>query len=238
MLIKHFPDVVDVGFTAHMEEELDDIARGELQWVPVVDKFYKPFDKMLTEAANNIQKVVEATDEVCEKCGKPMVIKWGRFGKFLSCTGYPECKNARPLTTEATASAPKNAEPTDEVCDKCGKPMVIKSGRFGKFLACTGYPECKNTRRMNAKSAPAKLGVACPECGGELVERRSRRGQTFYGCSNYPKCRFTASRRPLAQPCPSCGGLLTLQSEGKVKCTKCDFSGDLAELQEKTAAKR
>ena len=126
--------------------------------------------------AESAPRVEEETSEVCDKCGRPMVIRWGRFGRFLACTGFPECKNTRPLEGEEEAP-----QATDEVCPVCGKPMVVRRGRFGPFLACTDYPTCRGTRRLLAK-----VGVACPECGGDVVAKRTKRGRTFYGCSNYP----------------------------------------------------
>jgi DNA topoisomerase-1 len=137
------------------------------------------------------------TGEACPECGQPVVEKWGRFGKFLACSAYPECRYTKDL---GGGRAKVADEPTDETCPTCGKPMVIKHGRFGKFIACSGYPECKTTK-------PVPLGIGCPEpgCGGQLVERRSRKGRTFYACANYPQCTFSVWTRPVAEPCPKCG---------------------------------
>ena len=158
----------------------------------------------------------EATDEVCDQCGSPMVIKTGRFGKFMACTGYPKCRNTHPVKTEEDGTENGDgaaaAETTEEVCDKCGSAMVIKTGRFGKFMACTDYPGCKATR-------PLPTGAACPQCGGDLVEKRGR-GRAFYGCARYPECDFTINRRPLPDPCPECNGLMAATRTGAA-CTNC-----------------
>ncbi len=216
LLAERFPAVVDAGFTAKMEDELDDVANGERQWPPVVREFYIPLEIALA-AAEDAPRVEQQTDEVCDKCGKPMIVRWGRFGQFLACSGYPECKNARPLGEEAE----QQAEATDEICDLCSSPMVIKRGRFGQFLACSTYPECKGRRPILRK-----VGVACPKDGGEIIERRSKKGRTFYGCANYPNCDFTSGTRPLKQPCPVCDGLIVAAGRGNARCTKCDWKGE------------
>ena len=217
LLVEHFPDFVDVGFTAEMEDELDDIAEGDRKWQPVVEQFYKPLESALTTAKVAAPKQVETTDVKCPECGKPMLIRWGRRGRFLACSGFPECKGTLPLEGEER-EAPQE---TDEKCPECSSPMVIKSGRFGRFLACSQYPECKGRKPLAVTT-----GVKCPKDGGELLERRSKRGRTFYGCANYPKCDFTTWTRPLAQPCPECGGLITAERDGKAKCTACSWRGE------------
>ena len=173
LLAKHFPDIVDIEFTAHMEDELDKVANENKDWVGVVQDFYTPFEQSLNSASQFMERV-------------------------------------------------KLEEITDEICPQCGKPIVIKFGRYGKFLACSGYPECKYT-----KPFLVKIGVKCPQCGGELVERKSKKKRTFYGCSNYPDCRFFLNTRPLPQPCPQCGGLLTTYRRNLAKCTKCEYKGKL-----------
>ena len=228
LLVEHFPDVLDVGFTARVEEELDDIAEGDRQWTPVIKQFYGPFDKAIDKAMKEAKRVPrelldEETDEVCEQCEKPMVIKSGRYGRFLACTGYPDCKSTRPIETEEErALRERVSEETDEHCEKCERPMAVKTGRNGRFLACTGYPDCKNAK-------PLRVGVDCPTCGGDLVERkqRGRNGRVFYGCVNYPTCKFAAN--PLPQPCPSCGKLLVSRGRGgrNAQCLddECGFKG-------------
>ncbi|MDO8671294.1 MAG: type I DNA topoisomerase [Dehalococcoidia bacterium] len=216
LLVQNFPDVSDIGFTAHMEEELDEIARGEKQWIPVIREFYAPFLKDLNQASEKVERVrfkEEPAGENCPKCGKPMVIKQGRFGKFIACTGYPECKTTKPLD-----------EPAGENCPKCGKPMAIRLGRFGKYVVCTGYPECKTTHPFFVK-----IGVRCPECGNELIERENKRKKPFWACSGYPNCKFLTGSRPVAAPCPQCKGLMVLAGRGNVKCTKCEYAGPLVE---------
>lgn len=181
LLVKHFPNEVDVGFTAQMEERLDQVAEGEQDWVQVLRDFYAPFKQTLDRAAIEMPNV----------------------------------------TLEA--------EKTDEVCDKCGAPMVIKRGRFGKFLACSRFPECKNTRNLSASGGSANTGVTCPECKqGQIVERKSKRGRIFYSCNRYPACKFALWDKPVSTPCPQCGSLMTLKGKNGVKCTKCDYAGERA----------
>ncbi|MBI5143063.1 MAG: type I DNA topoisomerase [Nitrospirae bacterium] len=209
MLVGHFAELIDYDFTARMENELDLVEEGTMKWVDVVKDFYGPFSEKL-EKAGEIKRVKpedKETGEVCDKCGKPMVERWGRHGRFIACTGYPDCKNAKPLAGEAQAARPE-PEQTDEVCDKCGKPMLLRTGKFGKFLACSGYPDCKATK-------PLKTGVQCPEDGGELVERRGRGGRSFYSCSNYPECKFAVWSRPVPKPCPKCNAPFMLERWSK-----------------------
>jgi DNA topoisomerase I len=204
-LVSHFPDVFDVEFTARMESELDGIEEGEKDWITAVKDFYVPFMKDLESAEVNMEDLKgkeEPTDIPCDKCGKPMVIKWGRNGHFLACPGYPECKNTKEFIKDESGNVlvvEPQVETTDEICEKCGSPMVVKRGRFGNFLACSQYPECKTTK-------PLKLGVKCPaqNCGGDLVQKRTRKGKTFYSCSNYPTCTFAIWDRPINRPCPQC----------------------------------
>lgn len=210
-LVEHFPELLDVGFTAKMEDELDHIETGDSRWVEVVKDFYKPFREDLTEASKSIERVKPEdipTDVLCEKCGSPMVIRWGRHGRFMACSGFPKCKNARPLEGDKQEAGPQAEQATGEVCDKCGAPMLLKSGRFGKFLACSRYPECKNTR-------PVPTGVKCPEDGGDLIERRTRKGKPFWSCSNYPKCTFATWHRPVPEKCPNCGADFLLIKKDK-----------------------
>ncbi|MDE3096302.1 MAG: type I DNA topoisomerase [Chloroflexota bacterium] len=226
MMTERFPDIVDVGFTARMEGELDDVANGERPWPPVVRELYDPLEEALAAAAA-APRVEQETPETCEKCGKPMVLRWGRFGQFYACTGYPECKTTRPYGDDAAQPAA-----TGETCDLCGAAMVVKRGRFGQFLACSRYPECKGARPILKK-----VGVACPKDGGDIVEKKSKRGRTFYGCANYPNCDFTTWSRPLQQACPSCGGLIVAATRGKAKCTVCDWSGEPGAAAERELAK-
>jgi DNA topoisomerase-1 len=198
LLVPHFPEVMDVEFTAQLEESLDKIEEGNANWVDTVQTFYKQFSRDLKAAGKKMDnvKVGLETGEACPECGKPLMKKFGRFGSFLACSAYPECKYTKDV---AGGRERPVDEPTDEVCPTCAKPMVIKHGRFGKFIACSGYPECKTTK-------PLTLGIGClaPDCGGQLVERRTRRGKTFFSCTNYPTCKFALWTRPVAEPCPKC----------------------------------
>ena len=213
-LVEKFPELIDVNFTAKMEDELDRIEDGKMKWEEVVGDFYKPFNRDLAEALKATGKVKPEdipTETLCEKCGLPMVIRWGRHGRFLACTGFPKCKNTKPLQTEGAeqnATAGQSPQETSEICEKCGSPMVIKAGRYGKFLACSRYPECKNTR-------PLATGIKCPQDGGDIVERRSKRGKQFWSCSNYPQCKFASWYRPVPRQCPDCGADFLLEKRDK-----------------------
>ncbi len=209
LLVEKFPELIDIGFTAKMEDELDAIENTKLKWAKVVKDFYKPFSRDLTEASKDKGKVKPQdipTEEVCEKCGSPMAIKWGRHGRFLACTAYPSCKNTKPL--EGGIAKATEQITTEETCEKCGSPMVIKSGRFGKFLACSKYPECKNTK-------PISTGVKCPLDGGDIVERRSKRGKSFWSCSNYPECKFAMWYKPVPKQCPKCNASFLVEKWNK-----------------------
>lgn len=211
-LVKHFPQQLDVRFTAEMEEQLDRISEGEVDWKRFLDGFYGPFEETLKKATAEMRDVKREeipTDVKCQKCQNPMVIKWGKMGRFLACTGYPECKSTSDYKEVDGKIVPVEEETTEETCDKCQKPMVVKRGRFGRFLACSGYPDCKGTR-------PMSIGVACPDCKqGFLTERRSFRGKVFFGCNRYPECRFVAWDRPLAEACPQCQSPYLLQKFSK-----------------------
>ncbi len=221
LLVQAFPDILEVGFTAQLEEELDQVEEGHENWVETLKRFYKPFQKRLGEAKKKMPEVKRKglpTDLKCELDGGNMVIKWGRNGEFLACSNYPKCKNTKEFARDdqgtITAREPGPAAPTDEVCEKCGKPMVRRRSRFGEFLGCSGYPECDGIKRMT--SAPVKTGVACPECReGEILERRSRRGKLFYGCNRYPKCKFASWKKLIAQPCPTCGSPYLIEKVSK-----------------------
>ena len=188
LLVKHFPGILDVKFTAHLEDDLDDILTQKTSWVALLKEFYAPFKEALAEAEIKMEKVKKEvmTEELCPECGNKIVIRQGRYGDFMACSTYPKCKFTKNLP-----EAEKRIIGMQETCEKCGKPMTLKRGRFGEFLACTGYPQCKNI-----KPVLKSVGVKCPKCGGELVERRTRKGRLFYSCSNYPKCDFATWQRP------------------------------------------
>ena len=226
-LVKHFPDELDVTFTAGMEEKLDQISEGEVQWQKVLGDFYGPFQKTLEKAKVEMRDVKREeipTDISCEKCNHPMVIKWGKMGRFLACSNYPECKSTKDFKEVDGKIVIVEEEATSEICDKCGKPMVVKRGRFGRFLACTGYPDCKGTK-------PVSIGMNCPTCKiGYLTERRSRRGKIFFGCNRYPDCTFAAWDRPIPEACPTCAAPYLLQKYSKrdgpfIACSnkECDY---------------
>ena len=205
LLVEHFPDVLNVQFTAQMEESLDHIEEGGQDWVETVRAFYNPFSKHLEKAQVEMRDVKREeipTEIVCEKCARKMVIKWGRHGRFLACPGYPECKNTKEFVQEASGKVKvvEAVTSSTEKCERCGKPMIVKNGRYGQFLACSGYPECKSTK-------PITTGVKCPQpnCAGELAQKRTKRGRTFYACSRYPDCKFALWDRPVPRPCPDCG---------------------------------
>ena len=251
LLLESFNDIFDVRYTARMEQELDEIEEGKLDWREAMSGFYERFMKDLGNAEEhmtNIKRMEKPTDLTCDKCGKPLVIKWGKHGSFLACTGYPECTYTRELTVDLPDidTADLTEQGDEEYCENCGRPMVLKKGRFGTFFACTGYPDCKTTKQIGGpqKKADVQLdekcpncdsnlvqkfgrfgeftacsnypackyvkqktiGVKCPECTeGEVVERRSKRGKTFFGCNRYPDCAFVAWAKPTAEKCPDCG---------------------------------
>jgi DNA topoisomerase-1 len=250
LLVENFNNIFEVKYTARMEEELDEIEEGKIDWRIAMSDFYSRFQKELEYAGRNmtdIKRMEKPTDLICEKCGKPMVIKWGKHGSFIACTGYPECTNTRELTVDLpdVDKADFTEQDEQEYCENCGRPMVLKKGRFGQFYACSGYPDCKTTKQIGGeqrKDVPLEekcpqcgnnlvqkfgrygefvacsnypkckfvkqktIGVKCPNCSeGEIVERRSKRGRTFYGCNRYPDCDFVAWGRPVAEKCPDCG---------------------------------
>ncbi|MFA6307758.1 MAG: type I DNA topoisomerase [Patescibacteria group bacterium] len=220
LLMEHFNDIVSYDFTAQMENDLDEIAEGKKEWQPIISAFYKPFEKNLMEKEKELDKkeITEtATEEVCDKCDSPMVIKLGRFGKFLACSNYPDCKNTKPIGDDGK---PEEREKIDEPCPTCGKDMIVKTGRFGKFIACSDYPKCKTT-----KSKDSGTGVKCGLCKeGEMVTKRSKRGKIFYGCNNYPKCEHLLWGKPTGEKCPDCSKLLYQANKTTIKCEECDFS--------------
>ncbi len=195
-LVSHFPDIINAEFTAEMEAALDQIEEGKADWVETLRKFYSPFSQSVEEAEEKMGDVSvkpRETDEVCEECGRPMLLRVGRHGPFLACSGYPECKHTRPAPGAKKEKRAKRApaEPTDEVCENCGSQMVIRTGRRGRFLACSGFPKCRNTRSLPEVEAAAKEAAAnetCDECGRPMAVRRGRYGP-FLGCTGYPGCR-------------------------------------------------
>ena len=288
LLIKSFDDILDVEYTRGLEEDLDRIEQGQADYKGTLTAFYKKFKKDLAKAGKEMQNLKEGikTEEVCDRCGKGMVIKVGKFGPFVACSGYPDCTNTREL--EKSEPGADTDETQDETCENCGKPMVVKRGRFGQFLACTGYPECKTTRKIistaggmkaakpdqvldekcprcasnlvikqgrfgeftactnypNCKYVKMKTtGVLCPKDGGDVVERKSRRGKVFYGCANYPDCDFTLWKKPVAEACPECGTPFLLEKITKkagrqLVCSRedCSFVKDAPLVEEPVPA--
>ena len=240
LLVVSFPEIVSSDFTAQMESNLDRVEEGAEDWRKLLGTFYTPFKDELEKARTEMRDVKReeiATEWVCEKCGKPMVIKWGRNGSFLACQGYPECRNTQEVVKNLDGTWEKvPAQTTDEVCETCGAPMTVKRGRFGSFLACTKYPECKTTK-------PISLGVKCPRpgCGGFIAEKRSRRGKPFYGCSNWAKkqCDFVAWDKPVPQPCPICNAKFVVKKENKrgivLRCLECDWKQGADDTEENAA---
>ena len=218
LLTSTFPDVFQVDFTARMEEELDEIEEGKQDWHRVVKDFWDPFSRELEKAEKSKErhrkKVEETTEIACPNCGRMLVKKFGRRGPFLACPGYPDCKFTRPVDD---AELPV---PVEGTCDLCGSPLVMRNGPFGRFIACSRRPDCKFTKAVT-------LGIRCPECGqGELTERRTKRGKTFYGCNRYPDCKFATWDRPRATPCPNCKAPFLVEKETKkegltLRCLKC-----------------
>ncbi len=234
-----FPNLISTGFTASMESSLDQIEEGAIDWVKVLTDFYTPFCDELKKAEEKVEKVQIESDVVCPECGKKMMVRIGKTGKFLACSSYPECKTTINIPEDMllfAAGIPKppmkmserlanfveedkaEVELIDEICEKCGAQMQIRSGKFGKFVACSNYPECKNTHPI-----VKDIGVKCPACGGKIVEKKSKRGRIFYGCNNYPQCKLTTWDKPTGELCPECKEPLvwhfTKTSGNFVKCS-------------------
>jgi DNA topoisomerase-1 len=288
LLLESFEHLFDVKYTARMEEELDEIEDGKLDWRSAMAEFYDRLKDDLLRAETqmtDIKRMEEPTDFLCDKCGKPMVIKWGKYGKFLACSGYPECSNTRELAVEQTDADKENLTEQDaeEYCENCGRTMVLKKGRFGQFYACSGYPDCKTTKQIGGSQKKSDvpldekcpncdsnlvqkfgrygefvacsnyptckyvkqktIGVACPNCTqGEVVERRSKRGKTFFGCNRYPECDFVAWGKPIAEQCPQCSNPYLIEKWLKAgpvaQCPnpECKFKKDLPQPVEEAVA--
>jgi len=251
LLVENFKDIFDPQYTARLEEELDEIEDGKERWTDALKDFYKKFEKDLHYAEKhmeNVKRMEKPTDEKCERCGSPLVIKWGKHGSFYACSAYDKndpnsCTFTKenPIDLPDLDSADVQETTQEEYCENCGRPMVLKRGRFGQFMACTGYPDCKTTRRLDqGKKVPdIPLDEKCPQCGrnlllrhgrygefiscsgypdcktGDLAEKKARRGNIFYGCSNYPKCKFTSAYKLVDEPCPECGSPYLLEKNLK-----------------------
>ena len=228
LLVQNFPDILDVDFTAKMEEDLDRIESADLEANRLLKQFYEPFKNRLDEAGDkmlSVKGVGIPTGLSCPQCGKELHIKMGKNGHFLACSGYPECDYSRDYARDEKGQVapvePNTEEVTDKTCDKCGRPMVAKRGRYGDFMACSGYPECKHTQSFNAGNNAKPIGVKCPEkgCGGDLVEKTSRRGKVFFGCNRFPDCKFASWNKPVAKSCPVCDSPYMLEKTTKRKGT-------------------
>lgn len=228
LLVENFPEVFDVAFTARMEDDLDLVESAEINSLDILTRFYDPFKKKLDEASNgmlSMKGVGLPTGLSCPECNKDLNIKVGKNGHFLACCGYPDCTYSRDYIRDEKGKIkpvePSLDEISEKVCEKCGKPMVLKTGRYGKFLACSGYPDCKNTGSVNSSGNGKKIGVQCPEkdCTGDLVERKSKRGKIFYGCGNFPKCTFATWDKPVDKICPDCGTDFLLEKTTKKQGT-------------------
>lgn len=232
VLEKHFGDIVDAEFTSKLEDKLDSIAEKKADWQEILREFYFPFMQKINEGKSNIASLKQntPTGEECPECGKELVKRKSRFGEFVGCSGYPKCKYIKrdeKGVSEGDSSDSSEVGEENGVCEKCGKAMVRKMGRNGAFLACSGYPNCKNTKSLGAKKERKVVeGVKCPKCGGDIVERISRRGK-FYGCGNYPKCKFVSNGEPTAKKCESCDnkgeskGMLVLKETKTKKYLEC-----------------
>lgn len=249
LLVKHFPDILNVEFTAQMENDLDEIERGRHDYLELLEEFYRHFSKTLESAKENMLNLKREgwpTDLRCPECQKPLHIKWSRNGPFIACSGYPECTFTSDYERDEKGRIrllKKEELVTGETCEKCGRPMVLKRGRFGPFLACSGYPECKTTR-------PIGTGIPCPRegCGGEIVERTGKKGRKFYGCNRYPECKVIFWDRPVKKNCPLCGSpvlieKVTKRGAAKLVCpnASCPYEikgeGEMPEMSEEKVSK-
>ena len=224
LLVESFPDLFDVEFTARMEDDLDRVEASEVNSLEILARFYDSFEKELEAASKDmlsLKAVGMPTDLVCPKCNSKLTIRVGKNGHFLGCSRYPECTYTRNYTRDEKGVIhpvePPSDETSDRVCEKCGKSMLIKQGKYGTFYACSGYPDCKNTQSVISSNGGQATGVNCPEkdCGGTLVQRKSKRGKIFYGCSNFPDCNFAVWDKPVAKECPECGARFLLEKTTK-----------------------
>ena len=229
-LTNYFTQYVDYDFTAKLEDELDAVSRGEEEWVPLLEKFWQPFRDRVEHTGENVDRsevTQEPTDEKCPECGKDLVIKLGRNGRFIACTGYPDCNYTRDLGEGGEKQEPEIVQ--DRKCPKCDSDLLIRNGRYGKFIGCSAYPECKHIEPLEK---PVDTGVGCPQCAkGTLMKRKSRRGKIFFSCSTYPKCDYAVWNQPVQEICPKCSWpiltIKTTKSRGTEKvCPQrgCDYS--------------
>lgn len=228
LLVQCFPKVFDVDFTAKMEDDLDRIEDAKIKYFEILNRFYEPFSKEVDSASEcmlSIRGVGFETGLICPECNHQLHIKIGRNGHYLGCDGYPDCTYTRNYIRDEKGKIqpvePAQSEMTDKFCEKCEKPMMLKSGKYGDFLACSGYPDCKNTLSIHPNSNGKPIGIKCPEtnCTGDVVEKKSKRGNVFYGCSNYPDCTFASWDKPVEKKCPNCGADFLVEKSTKKKGT-------------------
>jgi DNA topoisomerase I len=241
LLVESFPEIMEVGFTAGLEEALDQVEEGSRDWRKLLGEFYTPFSQALEKAQTGMRQIKGqglATDVDCPTCGKKMVIRLGKNGEFLACSGYPECRATSDFKRDEKGNIVPEEPPPDPgvTCDKCGEPMAVKKGRYGPFLACTAYPKCKSVRPLDENGQPGEkpkvesLGEECPKCGGDLVIKPTRAGGRFISCSNYPECRYSRGM-PVGVKCPQCGEELVEKRSRRGKTfygcdayPKCDYA--------------
>jgi DNA topoisomerase-1 len=236
MLETHFEEIVDASFTATMEETLDEISESGKSWHKILLDFYYPFIEKIEAGKANIVslKMAKPLGRNCPQCGSELLLRSGRFGEFIACSGFPKCKYTEQTEENQKENPVTPDEVSEEICDKCGSAMVVKNGRNGKFLACSGYPKCKNTKTLNQETKFSE--VPCPECGGKLLWRQSRRG-AFWGCEHYPKCKFISKFEPSDKKCEveGCGGALaprTYRNKEVYECVKCKDRTPREEINE------
>lgn len=224
LLVESFPDLLDVEFTAKMEEDLDRVEAAEADATAILSRFYYHFKEKMDAAATDmlsVKGVGFSTGLACPQCSQELYIKVGKNGHFLACSGYPNCTYSSDYIRDEKGMiqpiSVAQAEETDKVCEKCGKAMVVKQGKFGRFLACSGYPDCKNTQSLNSNGNGVDTGITCPQagCDGHLLEKKSRRGKIFYGCGRFPACTFAIWDKPVALKCPKCGAGLLVEKSSK-----------------------
>lgn len=242
-LTEYFHQYVDYDFTANLEDQLDAVSRGEKDWVPVMRSFWAPFKTLVETTEKNVQRkdvTQELLDEQCPKCGKQLTIRLGRRGRFVGCSAFPDCDYTRNLESSGEEGASETPEVVEgRTCPKCGSPLVLRTGRYGKFIGCSSYPECKHIEPLDK---PADTLVACPECKqGTMLKRKSRYGKIFYSCSRYPDCKYAVWNEPLAEPCPQCKWpILTLKTTKRRGTEKvcpqkeCGYSEPVAEADSAT----
>jgi len=232
-LVANFPDILDVKFTASVENRLDEIEAGQIEWHKVLSDFYGPFESALKKA----QWGDDDGEKICPECGSPMELKQGKFGYYFKCSNKDCNKTLSPKREKIPAIQPRE---TDQVCPNCGRKMVIRVGRRGEFLGCSGYPECKTIISMDPPT-----GVACPECGeGEIVQKTSKHGKKFYGCNKWPKCDFVLWNKPVDRKCPKCNSIMVENNRGSkllgYKCSskECDYKEDASEQSDNKSPKQ